>query len=485
MASAPAAATSPDTALEGTVVTRTTWWPRDLDAALDDDVEEEAAAYLARTDGHTAFYPARVNGIIGPSESGKTWVALHAVEQAVDAQLRITIIDLEDSDRGVTARLRAAGVTPQQIRDHVRYINPEEPFHPVLPTGIDLMEHLAQWQPHLVILDGFNAAMTLQGLDLLSNKDATAFMQTVLKPIAKAGPAVVYVDHTPKDKEHGTNGAIGAQAKRAMTDGCTLRVEVTQAFGKGQNGRLRLHVDKDRLGAVRGVSAPGKAGHWFGDLVLTSNGDTGAVHMQVDPPGNYDVDTREVHTFRPTLLMERVSSWLVDHPGAGRNEILTMVPGRKQHLTTALSVLVDEGHVTVTKQGQKSLHTVARPFTEALDGLIPPTGVPGVPPGSRTPDTQLGSHWGPTGVPDPGNTTGVPGVPLGGTKYPLSPDPSATPPSTNLFAPEAGPRIVRRVVAGNQVLVNLDNGHIIERDEQTGALIDTTTGEVIDDGPHR
>lgn len=444
---------------------RTSWWPRDLTAALADDTVEEQPAHLARTDGHTAFYPGRINGLIGPSESGKTWVALQAVKQAVRAREHVTVLDFEDSENGVIGRLRAQGLSPAEIHQYVAYINPDEPFHPVLPTGVDMAEHLTTWAPQLVIFDGFNAAMTLQGLDLMSNKDATAFVQTVLKPIAKTGATVVYIDHTPKDKEHGTNGGIGAQAKRAMTSGCTLRVEPVQPFGKGQNGRLRLHVDKDRLGAVRGVSAPGKAGHWFGDLVLTSHAD-GAVDLAVEPPSTYDADTHQTHTFRPTLLMERVSAWLADHPGAGRNEILEQVPGRKQHLTTALRILVDEGHINVTKHGQKSLHTVTQPFREALDGLIP----------------QPGSHRGPTGVPDPGTATGVPGVPLGGTKYPLSPDPSATPSRTPLFAQEAGPQIVRRVVAGQQVLVHLTTGHLVERDEQTGALIDTTTGEILDDG---
>src|SRR5690606_20379161 len=129
-----------------------------------------------------------------------------------------------------------------------------------------LAEHLAAWQPDLVILDGFNAAMTLQGLDLMSNKDATTFAQTVLRPLARSGACVVYIDHTPKDSENKSAGGIGAQAKRAMTTGCALRVEVIKEFGKGQSGKVRLRVDKDRQGDVRGISLPGKSGHWTADV---------------------------------------------------------------------------------------------------------------------------------------------------------------------------------------------------------------------------
>lgn len=445
--------------------TRTTWWPRDLTAALAGDIEEEHPVHLVRSDGHPAFYPARVNGLIGPSESGKTWVACHAIEQAVNAGGRATIIDLEDSETGTIARLLAIGLTRDQIDTQVAYINPDEPFHPVLPTGIDLAEHLATWAPELVILDGFNAAMTLQGLDLKDNKDATVFMQTVLKPIAKAGPTVVYIDHTPKDKEHGTNGGIGAQAKRAMTTGCTLAVEPIKPFGKGQNGRLRLHVDKDRLGSVRGVSAPGKSTHWYGDLVFTSHPD-GTVTLEVTAPDTYDVDQREARPFRPTAYMDRVSTWLADNPGAGRNEILGGVTGDVRHLKTAIKALVDEGWVTVTKDGQRSRHTVRQPFSDMLPAPSS-TGVgTGVAPGSAT----------------PADPTGVVGL-TGGYVVPRSPTPGEAPRRPGLFAPEAGPRIVHRVVAGKQVLVNLDTGNIVQRDDTTDTLIDTTTGEVLDDGP--
>lgn len=463
-ASADASATpDPPPADEPLEQDRTTWWPRDLTAALADDDAEEQPEHLVRNDGHPAFYPGRVNGIIGPSESGKTWVALHAVKQAVRHAQRVTIIDLEDSDTGVIGRLRASGMTTTEIDEHVAYINPDEPFHPILPTGVDFAEHLTTWQPALVILDGFNAAMTLQGLDLKDNKDATAFMQTVLKPIAKAGPTVVYIDHTPKDKEHGTNGGIGAQAKRAMTTGCTLRVEPVQPFGKGQNGRLRLHVDKDRLGTVRGVSAPGKAGHWYGDLILTSHPD-GSVQLEVTAPDNYDVDQRTVQAFRPTMLMERVSAWLVDNAGAGRNEVIANVRGNDKHIGTALKVLVDEGWVTVTKQGQKSLHTVATPFSEATDGIL----------------NQPGANRGPTGGQAPGNATGGYRGPTGGDVVPRSQAPSATPTDPSTTTEGQGPqsdRIVERVIGGERVNVNLGTGRLTRQVD--GHTIDITTGEVL------
>lgn len=463
--SAPAPATLPadSPAAEADQLERTTWWPRDTDAALDDDNPEPPPHFLVRDDGNALFYPARVNGIVAPSESGKTWVALLAVTQAVQAGHRCTVLDFEDSHRGVTGRLRAMGLTKTQIRDHVAYIGPGEPFSPYLPTGRDLTDHLTAWDPQLIILDGFNAAMTLQGLDLMSNKDATTFAQTILNPLARSGAAVVYIDHTPKDTENKTAGGIGAQAKRAMTTGCAIRIEVIKQFGKGQEGKLRLHIDKDRQGDVRGHSLPGKSGHWAGDVTIASTPDGDTVDVTLATPAGFDAtQPDQAPVFRPTGYMERVSAWLADHPGAGRNEILEAVPGKGMHVKTALRVLVDEGWVAVEDGPRRSkLHTVVLPYSEAheLAGATPPT-----------PPQEPSDEWGPSGVPsgvrDPTETSGVPGVPDRDV-VPSSQDPThgpsqPTPTAVGSPGPHSTRRTVERMVAGERVRIDLDTGEVID-----------------------
>jgi len=381
----------------------TSWWPKDLTNALNGQ-QEPPPVILTRNDGRSAFYAGRVNGVIGPSESGKTWVVIHGAHQTIDRGGRVTVLDFEDSDTGVIGRLLKLGVNPDTIRDHVAYIGPDERYNNLLPTGQDLADHLATWQPELIIIDGFNAAMSLQGLNLLDNMEATLFFQQLLKPLAQTGAAVVYVDHTPKDRENGTAGGIGAQAKRAMTTGCTIKVDVIKAFGKGQSGKLRLYVDKDRQGDVRGVSAPNKTGHWFGDFDVTGH-DDGTLDLAVNAPEGLDATHADTYEWRPTGYMERVSDWLQDNPGAGRNDILTGVSGKREHIKAALKILVSEGWINVTRDGQKHPHTIVKPYSEAAELAgehpEPPTGVPGVPTGdplgSGTPVEQLGSP-GSTGV---------------------------------------------------------------------------------------
>ena len=441
--------THPATQEEADARERTSWWPRDLAAPLSGDVEPELPDILARTDGRHAFYAGRVNGIIGPSESGKTWLAFHAVAQAVTQGRRSTIIDFEDSEGGAVSRLLGLGLTPEQILEHVAYINPDEFMHPYSPSGLDLTEHLDTWNPDVIVVDGVNAAMSLQGLDLQSNKDSTVFAQTVLKPLARGGACIVYVDHTPKDKNNESAGGIGAQAKRAMTTGCILKVEVITQFGVGQNGKLRIHVDKDRLGQVRGASAPSRGSHWFGDATITSRSD-GSIEVAVHPADGFNPDTGQTAPWRPTGYMEKVSAYLAEHPGAGRNEIIANVSGKDEHIKTALRILVEEGWVTVTKQGQKSLHTLALAFTEEAEMV------------GNTPENNWGPTGGPLGARPPVEEPGALGAQRGDV-VPLTQAPGSVREEPAKGQPGARHPVgsyVYRSIAGKVEQVNLTTGEV-------------------------
>jgi len=427
---------------------RTTWWPHNLDAVLDGSNIEPPPEFLHRTDGQALLYAGKINGIIGPSESGKTWVALTAVVQAVRDGQRTTILDFEDTDTSVINRLVLLGLTPTQVRDHVAYIGPDEALHAV--AAEDLQEHLDGWQPALVVLDGFNAAMTLHGYDLMSNKDATSFFQLVLRRLVKGGAAVVYVDHTPKDKTNESSGGIGAQAKRAMTDGTILRASIVKEFGKGQKGTVRLFVDKDRHGHVRGAATPFKVGernlHWVAEMTLTPSPDD-TVTAELQSPQEA---AEGRGTFRPTVLMERVSSWLAANPGSGRNEVLREVTGRKEHVATALRILIDEDWVAAERNGQKHLYSVAKHYSEAAE-LASDTpnnnrGPTGVQPGSRSPVEQLGS---------PGST--------GQDVVLATREPSATSEPTPNQTP--GSRTRPRVIINGE-LIDIETGEILTRQRE-------------------
>jgi hypothetical protein len=375
---------------------------------------------------------------------------------------RATYIDFEDTHKGLVDRLRSAGVTDQLIHDSFAYVNPDEPFIPFGQTSYDIGEHLAAWQPAVVVIDGVNAAMTLQGLDLNDNKDATLFAQHILKPMAeKTGTCVIYVDHVAKTTDENSRGGIGAQAKRAMTTGCCLRVEVIDAFGKGQNGKLRLRVDKDRQGDVRGASLPGKTGHWTGDILLLSNANDGTVDITFRSPDSTNAARAEsAGTFRPTVLMERVSEYLEGAiEGASQRNIRTDVTGKADYIKAAIECLLADGYIAIAPRqgrGGGSVYVSVRAYRKALEGAAAGEVVPGSQSGSiRFPEPD-GS-----GSPEP-----VPSLP------PLQGEGTGSGTTSgrrDTADSGSGSRLVERSIAGERVLF----------DPATGEMYDPATGEVM------
>lgn len=320
---------------------RTSWWPRDLTGIIQGHETEPDPTHLTRGDGPAMFYSGRVNGLIGESESGKTWVALHATSQELAQGKPVIYLDFEDSAPGIVTRLRKMGCDDNQLA-HLTYISPDESLS--LPAKQDLGEALAQAHASLVIVDGFNAAMTLMGLDINSNNDATQFAQVLLKPIAATGACVIYVDHVPKSREARGKGGIGAQAKRAMTTGCALTVTVTEPFGEGQAGRLHLTVDKDRPGKVRARSYAAKHA---GDVIITPR-DRG-MHISIQPSDKGQaVDPAETKARRDLI------AHIKDHPGLSQTQLEKDIKGSNELIRGRLEYLVHLGKLQVVNGPRSS-----------------------------------------------------------------------------------------------------------------------------------
>lgn len=345
-------------------VERTSWWPRDLTAVLAGEQTEPEPVILARDDKHCLFYAGKVNGLLGESESGKTWILLAAIAQELHAGHPVLYVDFEDTDTSIVARLTALGVPTELLAPDANlftYLAPDESLHGL--AAADLAEVLTLQTYSLIGLDGVNAAMTLLGLDLTSNTDATRFNQVLLKPLAKTGAAVVTVDHVPKAAEQRGKGGIGAQAKRAMVTGSALLVEVLAPFGRGATGKLKLTVDKDRPGHVRGNSQYSKnAG-----LAVLESGSDGSVNVRIEAPDLAPGDERA--PFRPTGVMEKISRLLSTTDGdLSQTQIEKAVSARSIVVRGALEALVAEGYVSRHSGPRNAvLHRYERTFRDLTD----------------------------------------------------------------------------------------------------------------------
>lgn len=291
-AEAPAARPLTDETADGPELT--SWEPIELGPVWRGETHDQPPTILARTDNISLVYPGKVNTFQGESESMKTWAALCAIAEQLLAGRPCIYIDFEDSPTTIVERLALLGVGPDAP---LTYLRPDSPF--TYAAADQLAHMLDELHPALVILDGVTEAMTLQGLDLMSNADIARWMKALPRWIARhpAAPAVITIDHVPKNPDGRGKGAIGGQHKRAGIDGIGLTFTVgSEPLARGRDGRARITIDKDRPGHVRAHAGP--RGH-IGDLVITHYDNT--LQWAIDPYEDTQDDTGEPRSERQAL----------------------------------------------------------------------------------------------------------------------------------------------------------------------------------------
>lgn len=332
-----------------------TWELVNLGRALAGEGASLVPVWLARTDGVACLYPGKLHSVIGEPESGKSWVVLLGSLQVMQAGGHVLYVDWEADAVTQVTRLLEMGADPELILERFHYLRPDEPHDKAAAMRVAAV--MEAWPIDLAILDGLAEALALNGMDENVAKDVVAWYTAVARPIAAKGAAVVTVDHVVRDKDNPGRYARGSTAKLAVIDGAVYRMEVYKPFGRGLAGAARVVITKDRHGHIRAAAAGGKA---VGEFHLTSSGD--AVVAQLQPPSVAVAGG----TFRPTRLMEKVSVALEgSSEPLSSGQVSRIVSGKKEHVLTALKVLVDEAFVAVTPgvRGSK-MHRSVRPFRE-------------------------------------------------------------------------------------------------------------------------
>ena len=118
-------------------------------------------------------------------------------------------------------------------------------------------------------------------------------------------------------------GAVGGAHKIAGIDGAAYKVEVVVPFGRGSRGIVKLRLEKDRPGWIRG-SHPGKS-PIVAEIAFDATDPDGAIVSSVRAPANGGLDV----PWRPTALMERISTFLEElaEPTSQR-QILDAINGK-------------------------------------------------------------------------------------------------------------------------------------------------------------
>lgn len=298
-----------------------------------------------------------------------TWLGLMAVMEALTAGRRSLTVDFEDRADLFVERLLLLGADPAAIVELVTYIRPDEPFDGT--ARVQLAGLLDTHDYAVAVLDGLAEALSNNGWEENSAKDVMAFYQALPRRIARAGAAVVIIDHLVKDKENQGRYARGSTAKLAGIDGAVYKVETITPFGRGMTGKSRLVLAKDRVGYVRQTAAGHKN---IAEMVLAST--SGRVQIELAVPAAKTAGPGG--EYQPTIYMEKVSRALepLDLPVTSA-QLATIVPGRADMVRKAVAALVAGGYVQTVQKGSAALLKSVRPFRDQPD---PEPGGPGIPP---------------------------------------------------------------------------------------------------------
>lgn len=279
------------------------WVFIDLSDALSGE-RPAAPDILLRTDECGILYRGKTHIFYGEPESMKTWLALLACTERIKASEHVAYIDFEDDASEVVYRLRCLGVSDRQILQYFHYMRPDS----ALAAGERerVLSAVGSIEPALCVLDGVTEVMDLMGLDPDRNKDVAAWVR-IPRSLAALGPAVVSIDHVPKDQTN-RSGPIGGQHKKAGISGASYYLRTRKPFGVGLAGVADIICTKDRPGRVREVAGGGKH-DYAGSLVMRSDRETQAITYEVDPNGYGASDaTDDELSFRiPSEVLEKVS----------------------------------------------------------------------------------------------------------------------------------------------------------------------------------
>jgi len=317
------------------------WEFVDLTPIIDGSYDPPTPTIGIRSDGAGLIYPGRVHSIAGEPGGGKTWLALHIIAEAINANGTAALIDYEDTPAATVHRLRLLGLTDTQIREAFTYIRPDGPL--VSKGGkiaANTLDQLAALHCDVVVIDSVGESLAVEGLPPNDDDAVTQWFRRLPRMLARTGSAVIGLDHVTKSKDDRGLWAIGSQRKLAAIDGAAYGVDVSVAPTKTRDGKLKITCAKDRHGTYQ-------RGHLVANIAIDNVGD--GVKVTLTAPDA---------VFRPTHYMEQVSRFLEDIPCASANGIEKGVVGRAGHIRAAVECLVAEGYVNkdTTKRGSQYSH---------------------------------------------------------------------------------------------------------------------------------
>lgn len=329
------------------------WDAVNLAATLAGEGDTATPAMLRRTDGQALLYTGKLHAFNAEPESGKSWLAMWACLEVIEAGGHALYVDFEDDAATAVERLLALGADPAQLLDRFHYMRPDDPVNAA--ATLRVRAALRAWPVQLCVIDGVGEAMASSGWNEDKAADYFSFANALPRPVRRAGVAVILIDHLPKNRETRGDDARGSGAKRGVVD-AALRLEVARPFGRGRDGMAKVIVAKDRHGHLRGATHNGRL---IAEMHLTSADAGQSVTLTLRPPP----DPGAGAPFRPTEIMAKVSAEVEAAGPLSKRTIRSVIRGKATYVDLAIGLLVAEGYLQSTAKGYMSI----RSFDAAAD----------------------------------------------------------------------------------------------------------------------
>jgi hypothetical protein len=342
---------------------QSSWNRVDLGPILRGEVPDDLPTMWKRSDGFALLYPGKVHAINAESESGKTWMALHACAERMLLGEHVVFIDFEDSAPSVVRRLVDLGVPVDVVEVCFGYIRPDDPLTPADSEALVAM--VRNRTASLVVVDGVTEAMVLHGFSINDNDDVARFIALLPRPLQRTGAAVLLLDHVTKARDARGGYAIGAQHKRGGIDGAIYTATVERLFGRGKGGSSKLEVSKDRPGHVRGALSDLKR---VGSFRLVQDGDQ--LRSEIVPPGSASVadPSGEPDADLAARIAYVVAAY--GQSGVSFGNVVETVQKKRSTVGDVLTWLEDQGYISCERGGSGRANTYrsVRPYGEVTDG---------------------------------------------------------------------------------------------------------------------
>jgi hypothetical protein len=206
-------------------------------------VEPEVGRIEGRETG--LFYRSCVNLLYGTDGCGKTLLMQKLIMQELEAGNEVMYLDAEEgSCRNMVLRLQQMGVDAEW-GDRFHYCNLDrQPSQQNRDMFVTVAKNCS-----LVVIDSAGEFMGMYGKDATKDLETRSVLFEMFgRPLAKAGAAVVILDHIAKSSDGSM--PIGSIRKRAAIDGAAYYMSVDEGneWSKTRGGYANLMCTKDRNG---------------------------------------------------------------------------------------------------------------------------------------------------------------------------------------------------------------------------------------------